>query len=457
MTEPVVKSWSLKRRLAIRLSLLAVIAILAPLAYTLMQTREQIADLNEMVLQQQAAVIAKTVVSPSGAIRPTPPDLAAAYLKADDRNLFVVRDDYGRVVASSSPRAETVLHGAEREPGKRFLVNPVGSGSWLGYVRRQGRYEIIVAQDPTQDDVLADSIAWDFAEASLWLTVPLLLTVLGVVYLTLTLMFRRVDRVSAAAAALTPGERAEPLPIEGLPREVASLVNAVNLALSRLSQAYDTEKRFTADAAHELRTPLAVLTARVEALSSGDDRAALQHDVERINRVVEQLLQAARLDARPVERAVAIDLRPVLIDAVADVAPLAVRRGREITLDIAGARPIYVFADATALGVVVANLVDNALRHTLSGAVEIVATEDGAFSVLDRGAGIPDDEKRLLFERFQRGRRPVGSGSGLGLAIVRQVVEQLGGTVAVSDREGGGSDLHVQLRLAPPPASPRAA
>src|SRR5690606_15082505 len=114
---------------------------------------------------------------------------------------------------------------------------------------------------------------------SLLLTLPLLLTVLGVVYLTLTVMFRRVDRVAAAAASLTPGERAAPLPVQGLPREVVSLVNAVNLALVRLSQAYDTEKRFTADAAHELRTPLAILTARVESLSSSKDRAALQNDV----------------------------------------------------------------------------------------------------------------------------------------------------------------------------------
>lgn len=448
MSGPAPKSWSLKRRLAVRLTLLAVIAILGPLLFTLMQTRGQIANLNEMVLQEQAAAVANAVIRSDGKTALVPVEMASAYRRVGDRNLFVVRDAYGRAVASSSPRAETLLHGGEREPGKRFLVTPVGGGSWLAYVRRQGDYQVIVAQDLTQDDVLADSIAWDFAEASLWLTLPLLLMVLGVVYLTLTVMFRRVDRVSAAAAALSPGERAEPLPVDGLPREVVSLVSAVNLALARLSQAYDTEKRFTADAAHQLRTPLAVLTARVEALKSGADRVALERDVERINRVVEQLLQAARLDARPVDRETVIDLRPVLIDTVAEVAPLAVRQGREITLDIAGEGPILVQGDASSLAVVVANLVDNALRHTTSGAVEIVAGRDGGFSVLDRGDGIPEDEKRLLFERFQRGRRPAGSGSGLGLAIVRQIVEQMGGNVGVNDRPGGGSELQVQLRLA---------
>lgn len=448
MSQPAAKAWSLKRRLAVRLSLLAVIAILGPLAFTLMQTRGQIANLNEMVLQQQAATVAAAVLPSSGGVRVVPPEMAAAYRKVGDHNLFVVRDAYGCVVASSSPLADRLLHSGGQGDGQRFLVTPIGGGSWLAYAHRQGGYQIIVAQDLNQDDVLADSIAWDFAEASLWLTLPLLLTVLGVVYLTLTVMFRRIDRVSAAAEALTPGEQAEPLPVDGLPREVVSLVSAVNLALARLSQAYDTEKRFTADAAHELRTPLAVLTARVEALKSSQERVALQGDVDRINRVVEQLLQAARLDARPIDHDAVIDLRPALIDAVAEIAPLAVRQGREITLEVAGDGPILVHGDSTSLAVVISNLVDNALRHTSSGAVEIVAGADGAFSILDRGSGIPDDEKRLLFERFQRGRRPIGSGSGLGLAIVRQIAEQLGGGVSVADRPGGGAQLRVQLRLA---------
>ena len=448
MSRSVSRPWSLKRRLAVRLSILAVVAILGPLAFTLLHTRGQIANLTEMALQEQASTVAKAVVSPAGLARPVPADMVAAYRQGGDGYLFVVRDKAGRIVASSSPRAESLL-GVGHTSGKLFLVAPVSGGSWLAYAHQRGDYQVIAAQDQMHEDVLADSVAWDFAEASLWLTLPLLLTVLGVVYLTLTVMFRRVDGVSAAAEALTPGEQAEPLPIDGLPREVVSLVSAVNLALARLSQAYDTEKRFTADAAHELRTPLAVLTARVEALTSGKDRAALQGDVDRINRVVEQLLQAARLDARPLDSQAVIDLRATLIEAVADVAPLAVRRAREITLDIAGDGPIRVQADATALAVIVANLVDNALRHTSSGPIEIVADAEGAFSVRDRGAGVPEDEKRLLFERFQRGRRPLGSGSGLGLAIVRQIVEQLGGSVGVIDRPGGGSDFRVQLRLAP--------
>ena len=441
-------SWSLKRRLAIRLSLLAVVAILGPLGFTLLHTRGQIGNLTEMALQEQASTVARAVVSPDGVVRPVPTDVTAAYREGGDGYLFVVRDKAGRIMASSSPRAESLL-GAGRKSGQLFLVAPVSGGSWLAYAHQQGDYQVIAAQDQMHEDVLADSVAWDFAEASLWLTLPLLLTVLGVVYLTLTVLFRRVDKVSAAAAALTPGERAEPLPVDGLPREVVSLVSAVNQAVARLSQAYDAEKRFTADAAHELRTPLAVLTARVEALASGEDRAALQGDVDRLNRVVEQLLQAARLDARPVDGAPVIDLRAVLVETVADVAPLAVRRGRDITLDIAGDRPIRVQGDATALAVIVANLVDNALRHTPSGPIEIVADPEGAFSVLDRGPGVPEDEKRLLFERFQRGRRPLGSGSGLGLAIVRQIVEQLGGSIGVTNRPGGGSDFRVRLRLAP--------
>lgn len=451
MTAPA-REWSLKRRLAIRLTVLAVAAILGPLAFTLLHARGQIHKLGEMALQQQAEAVAASVTARPDGGREVSTALTTAYRQAGDANLFVVENVRGQVLASSSATAERVLAGHDRPEEERFLISPVGGGSWLGYVHRAGDLKVIVAQDQNQDDVLADSIAYDFAEASLLLTLPLLLTVLGVVYLTLTVMFRRVDRAATAAAGLTPGQQAAPLPVEGLPREVVSLVNAVNLALVRLSQAYDTEKRFTADAAHELRTPLAILTARVETLSSSKDRAALQGDVARINRVVEQLLQAARLDARPVETAAFVDLGAVLLEAVADIAPLAVRQGREITLDVLSDQPIRVRGESGALSTVVSNLVDNALRHTPSGPIEIVARADGVFEVQDRGPGVSDVEKRLLFERFQRGQRPAGSGSGLGLAIVRQIVEQLGGTVDVSDRPGGGSVFAVRLPLVSSPS-----
>lgn len=442
-----VRPWSLKRRLAMRLSLLAVVAILGPLLFILFSARGQIENLADMAIQQQATAVSEALITPDGAVRPMPADLATAYRQAGDGFMFVIRDGAGRVVARSSPLAEQLLGGVRQSSDHRFLVAPVSGGSWLAYARSVGAYQVVVAQDQMHEDVLADSIAYDFAEASLLLTVPLLLTVLGVVYLTLTVLFRRVDRVSAAAAALSPGERADPLPVDGLPREVVSLVHAVNAALARLSQAYDTEKRFTADAAHELRTPLAILTARVEGLKSTKDRAALQGDVDRINRVVEQLLQAARLDARPVGAA-PVDLGRLLLDAVAEVAPLAVRQGREITLDLASATAILVQGDASALNVVVANLIDNALRHTRTGPIDIVARPDGGFDVMDRGDGVPEADKRLLFERFQRGHRPLGSGSGLGLAIVRQIAEQLGGSVSIADRPGGGSVFSVNLRLA---------
>ncbi|WP_421730766.1 sensor histidine kinase [Brevundimonas sp.] len=446
------RPWSLKRRLAMRLSVLAVVAILGPLLFILFNARLQIDNLTEMAIQQQAVVVGEALITPQGTVKPMPLDLASAYRRAGDDFMFIVRDGSGRIVAQSSSRAEALLGGMRHPSDTRFLVAPIDGGSWLAYARDVGAYQVVVAQDQLKDDVLADSIAYDFAEASLLLTLPLLLTVLGVVYLTLTVLFRRVDRVSAAAAALAPGERANPLPVDGLPSEVVSLVHAVNLALARLSQAYDTEKRFTADAAHELRTPLAILTARVEGLKSTKDRATLQGDVNRINRVVDQLLQAARLDARPIGAA-PVDLGRLLLDAVAEVAPLAVRQGREIALDVASGKPIMVYGDASALTVVVANLIDNALRHTRSGPIDILARPSGGFDVMDRGEGVAEADRRLLFERFQRGHRPVGSGSGLGLAIVRQIVEQLGGSVGVADRPGGGSVFSVNLRLANPPAA----
>lgn len=441
------RPWSLKRRLMVRMSLLAIVTILGPLAFTLFHASFEIDDLREVALQEQAAEIERAIIGPEGEVRAMPPALMEAYRTAGDNYLFVVRSAGGRVLARSSPHAETLLHQGAYADRRLFLVAPVTGGSWLGYARTVHGLQILVAQNQLHEDVLADSIAWDYAATSLWLTLPLLMAVLGVVYLTLTLMFRRIDQIAAAAAGLVPGLDVTPLPLEGLPREMTGLVHAVNVAFERLSQAYQAEKKFTADAAHELRTPLAVLTARIDTAPPSSERDDLQKDVARVNRVVDQLLQAARLDARPLEGQ-AIELGPCLLTIVANLAPLAVRQGRDITLDIRGEGPIWVLADAAGLETAITNLIDNALKHTQDGPIDVIAGGDGCIEVCDRGAGIASEDRRLLFERFQRGPRPTTSGSGLGLAIVRQIVEQLGGTVEVSGRPGGGSVFAIRLRLA---------
>ena len=223
----------------------------------------------------------------------------------------------------------------------------------------------------------------------------------------------------------------EPLPENGLPEEVAPLVEELNALLARLGEALERQKRFTADAAHELRSPLTALAMQLDlaarAASPADSRAALnglRAGVKRATRLVEQLLTVARLEpeaARAQFRTV--DLAGVAAGAIAEVEPFAEAKRIELRLGRMDKAP--VLGDEAALGTLVRNLVDNAVRYTPAGGrVSIAVHADGEaarLSVEDSGPGIPLAERERVFDRFYRVLGSGGEGSGLGLAIVREI------------------------------------
>jgi len=212
------------------------------------------------------------------------------------------------------------------------------------------------------------------------------------------------------------------------------LVAAVNRLMFRLGETLDNERRFTADAAHELRTPLAGVKTQAEVALLSRDEAARRHALrqllagaDRAGRLVDQLLRLARLDplaslpdARPV------DLTALAEAGVAERLDDAVAGGHALELQ-ADAGQVWVQGDADLLAVALRNLIDNALRHTPAGChVTVrVAIEGGGvrLSVRDDGPGVPDEAMQRLGERFYRGLDPRGEGSGLGLAIVRRIAE----------------------------------
>jgi signal transduction histidine kinase len=225
---------------------------------------------------------------------------------------------------------------------------------------------------------------------------------------------------------------------DGLASEISPLIHAVNRALERLESAIAAQKRFTANAAHELRTPLAVLRARVDGFAPGPDRAALIRDIERLTRAVSQMLLTARLQSHQMGDKVMLDLAALVRDVVADVAPLAQAGGGDIVLETQG-RP-FVRASASALESAVRNLIENALRFSPTGDAVTVRVRPGAtVEVEDSGHGVAQADRGRVFEPFWRATDQRGSGAGLGLAIVREVADQHGGTIAVEDAIGGGA------------------
>jgi signal transduction histidine kinase len=218
----------------------------------------------------------------------------------------------------------------------------------------------------------------------------------------------------------------------------------VNSALDRLARGLDIQRRFTADAAHELRTPLAVLTARIDALPAGDIEA-MRRDVDRMNRLVEQLLKMARLESLPLDVAQLVDLNSVVVEAISLLAPLAIRQNKELVRAETG-RPVMVHGNRAALVTALVNLIENALAHAPAGsAIEVELSADGRILVLDRGPGVPESERDAIFRRFHRGRTRGTSGAGLGLAIVAEIAAAHGGSVSAASRPGGGAAFCLQI------------
>ena len=264
-----------------------------------------------------------------------------------------------------------------------------------------------------------------------------------------------IERVRRQVAARRPDDLA-PLPTAGLPAEVRPLVGEMNGLLTRLSAAWDALTHFTADAAHELRSPLAALRLQAQSLQRAPDDATraiaterLLAGIDRATRLVEQLLALARQEAAGEgAELVSLDLTALARNALADAEPEAARHAIALTLDAPTAH-VVLRADEAALAVLLRNLLGNALRHTPPGGQVRVGVREEAsvidLTVEDSGPGIAPDERARVVDRFYRVPGTPGHGSGLGLAIVRAIAERHGAalTLDASPTLGG---LRVMLR-----------
>ena len=239
-----------------------------------------------------------------------------------------------------------------------------------------------------------------------------------------------------------------------MPEEVAPLVQALNGLLTRLQQAFETQRGFVANAAHELRSPLTALKLQAQLIERSPDDGArqtavaeLRAGIDRATRMVEQLLTLARNEpgAHP-QPLTEVDLSEAVRLAVAETVGAAA--AKQIELELQADTPVPVQGHADALRILARNLVDNAVRYTPTGGQVRVRVEvdDGAplLSVDDSGPGIAPTERERVFERFYRGTSGTGDGSGLGLAIVRSVALQHGAQIQLSDSRLGG--LHAAVR-----------
>lgn len=238
------------------------------------------------------------------------------------------------------------------------------------------------------------------------------------------------------------------LAVDDLPSEIAPFVEAVNRMLERVEFGVAQQKRFLANAAHELRTPLAVLRARVEASRDSKLKSDLGRDVSRIGTIMEQLLASARLGGPGADTTQRIDLAELSWRIVADYALLCLDRDRRIEFE-ERKEPVFVLGDRRAIESVVGNLIDNALRAEPSGGTVLVRLRDDAvLEVIDHGKGVQPEDRETVFEPFWR-KSDATPGTGLGLAIARELMTKLSGRVWVEDTPGGGATFKLAFRASP--------
>jgi signal transduction histidine kinase len=450
---------SLQVRLVLRLTVLYVVATAVAIAVLIYQAYETAGTLNDRELGLRAADLARYVVMASdGTPRlDLPPHLAASYQAAGGADIYAMRGADNAIIAALPANFGDLVQkwpAPADEPGY-FRLNEFGAKAepfyGLGVTRTSaaGPVAVFVAR-AANADALIHSLLREFVFDVAWV-IPLLFAVtLAIGVLAIRSGLKPVRQLSEMAAGIGPSSTAIRLPDRNVPNEIVPLVRAVNRALDRLEQGFEVQRQFTANAAHQLRTPITIIAAALDGMEGNGELAKLKADMARMSRLVEQLLRVARLDSVALDLSETVDLNEIGADAVALMAPVALSQRRCIAFS--GCKePVPVKGNAHAIADAVRNLVENAIAHSPEGSEVLVTTSRGKISVADRGSGIPPEDRHAIFNRFWRGKRARIEGAGLGLAIVREIMGAHRGSVSIDDNPGGGSIFTLSF-LAPAPA-----
>ncbi|ARJ65076.1 hypothetical protein WV31_05065 [Magnetospirillum sp. ME-1] len=432
-------------RIVVRLSLTTLIAIVLAYSWLWWKYHSVTEIMRDTYLIEQAVSIRNQVLLlPDGRIVvDLPPIQLASYAESEGGLRFAVRD--ARTGTIFAQGGEMVGPPPEMGDGPRlYRRNPDGPGPVLMFgaavrlTTPAGELLIQVEESGSDFDAMTRSLIERFAEEGGWLGAPFLLAMLVVSLITIRNSLLPLKRLSEQAAAIGPATTDIRLPEAQVPREIMPLVHAVNSALDRIEAGFRIQREFTADAAHELRTPLAVLRAHIETLPDPAIRDALARDVDSMTRLVSQLLAVARAEALTIAMDEQADLNAIAVDVCTFLAPMALRQRRLVEV-IEAPEGCRVAANGEAVFNALRNLVENALIHTPPDTTVTVRVKAPAtLRVEDRGPGVPPELRERIFQRFWRAERRK-SGSGLGLAIVREIMQAHGGRVEVSERSGGGA------------------
>ena len=438
---------SLRRRLVLSLCGSMVTAWLVTAYFTYFDTRSLIDEVTDEHLQQSAEIIL-------GLVGQLPADALPADLPRErqpDQRL-----SYRILTPAAANGSSDGLNPSVEEWRAGYSDVIDGGEGWHVYGASNGagtRVEVAVRQEVRTS--FAARVATHMLHP-VWIAAPLLAALIwGLVRWGLG----PLERLTAGVKQRSPADLS-PLSPQSAPTEVLPLVGALNSLFERIALARERDRRFAADAAHELRTPLAAIRAHAQVASHAKDAAERNQaisdvliGVERGTRIVEQLLALARVEHDAIEEeAQPVDLAELARETIALMAPQAVARNIDLGLEVEPGLDARVGGNADLLAAMLRNLVDNALRYIPEGAwvsVRLARSEGNLLlRVEDSGPGIPPELRARVLHRFVRAGGSGTSGSGLGLAIVAEIVESHRGSFVLAERaDGSGLIADVSLPL----------
>ncbi len=443
---------SLQWRIAFfHLLAIVIAAMLVPLANYLV-INQSANQFEVRSLRDHAATIAQYISrTPDGWRLDLPEDLQTLYAHGLDGLSYTVSDAGNRPLFSSNLQGGAARVPISTEQLQRYSEN---GADFYGLALKRGQGDdaiwIKVAQNIQHPDVIFDDIVSSYLGHIGWFTVTILALLLAIDMIVIRTALKPVLRASEIASAIDPAKTNLRLPDHDVPRELLPLIASMNQALDRLEEGIRVQREFTADAAHELRTPLAVLRTRVETMPDRDGLDGVKADILVMTHVVNQLMEMAEVEGNSTPPTATVDLRAISAEVAAMMAEIAIRRDRSIALTGTDG-PVWVRGDGAMIFRAVRNLAENAIKHTPPGTVvELEVGDDGSVAVMDRGPGVAEKDRALIFRRFWRAdRNPTLNnsfqGAGLGLAIVAKIAEIHAGMVTVASRPGGGAVFTLQF------------
>ncbi|MDB5615964.1 ATP-binding protein [Tardiphaga sp.] len=337
--------------------------------------------------------------------------------------------------------------------GEGLHVITIDNEPWRVLIRiRPDESRIAVRQTTAVRDGIA-------RESALYTILPFVAVMPFLVLVLVVVVMRSLRPIADLAGHLDArrSDDLEKLSLEGTPDELHPFISSINRLLERVRMLIEQQRRFVADASHELRTPITALSLQAENLEniqmSDDGRerlTKLQDGARRTKRLLDQLLTLARYESGQASALAVTSLDQCAKEVVADLLPKAADRA--IDLGFSECEAILVQGHPIALATVLRNLVDNALRFTpCGGRIDISVRREGQIALVevsDTGPGILSADLGVVFDPFVRGSRPNGEGTGLGLSIVKRIVEGIGGTVVLQNANGEqGRGCQAVVRL----------